>query len=219
MIEIVEKFVTISGEAPIIGVPIYLIRLSSCNLDCIYCDTKFNSEVNFKLSINQLDKDINHKLKEYPGLRVLITGGEPLIGERQQKLLSIFSANPEIEFYIETNGTVSIENTSFSNVHFVVDWKTPSSGFEEQFVLENLMKLRDSNDCIKFVVAKTDLPWLSEKMELIKRVKPKLPVFISPQWDKISNEEIADYIINNKLNASMSIQLHKIIWGPDAKGV
>ncbi len=219
MIEIAEKYVTISGEAPIIGVPVYLIRLSSCNLDCIYCDTKFNRTVNYTYSVNQLTREIQSKVKEFQGLKVLITGGEPLIGERQNKLKSLFMNLNNIEFYVETNGSVVLDNDLLDNVHFVADWKSPSSGFEDSFAEENLFKLRDSNDCIKFVINKNDLGWLNDRIKEIRAVRKDLPLYISGQWGAISNEAIAEFIINNKINANMSIQLHKIIWGPDRRGV
>jgi 7-carboxy-7-deazaguanine synthase len=221
MIEIVERFITISGEAPIIGEPIYLVRFSKCNLDCSYCDTMYKNEVNECLSVEELKADIIEKINDYPELKVLFTGGEPLLGERQEKLLKIIEDLKYINFYIETNGSIPITNFNLPNCHFVADWKAPSSGEEDDldFCIENLRHYRIDEDCIKFVISRYDLEWLKDVIRVIEKMNPFLPLYVSAQWGEITLKEIADFILINKLPLKISIQLHKIIWEPEMRGV
>lgn len=219
MFEIVEKIITLNGEAPIAGEPIFLIRLSNCNLSCNYCDTNYNEEINYNNSISNLEKEIKQQITAYPGLKVLFTGGEPLHANKQSNVLALIKKMPAFNFYIETNGSVVIDDFSLKNSHFIVDWKTPSSGHGESFVFANLAKLRPQNDCIKFVVSNNDLLWVKDKIIKIRIDNPALPIYLSPQWGKIELEKLAEFIIKNKLSVNLSLQLHKIIWGKDRRGV
>jgi 7-carboxy-7-deazaguanine synthase len=210
---IVEKCITLGGEAPIAGMPIYLVRFSGCNLACTYCDTPELNEVNASLSEDELYEDIAHTIARYPYLKVLFTGGEPLFRGRQAALISIMLRLPTISFYIETNGSISIENTSLPHCHYVCDIKTPSSGYKDSFLTGNLGKLRAENDCIKFVVDSHDLQWVKKKITDIQKINPLIPIYISPVWGKIEPPSLASFILENRLQASLSLQFHKIIWG------
>jgi 7-carboxy-7-deazaguanine synthase len=210
-LEIVEKFFTLSGEAPSPGKPVYLVRFSKCNLNCVYCDTEYRNEANFSFSIQELIADIADAVNEYPAVDILFTGGEPLIGERQSALEKIFGQFSEKTFYIETNGSLPITGFRHDNVRYIIDWKTESSGVGNSFIKENVEKMRAGHDCIKMVVSSSDLISLIEKIDFIKRINKGIEIYLSPQWGKIAFAELAEFITNNKLDASLSLQLHKII--------
>jgi 7-carboxy-7-deazaguanine synthase len=219
MLNIVEKFISISGEAPIMGHPVYLIRFSNCNLKCIYSDTLYKNEINVSLSKDEMINDILLTLRNYPGLKVLFTGGEPLLGERKDIIMSIIQKLKDVDFYIETNGSIKLESNDLANCHYVVDWKSPSSGENESFCIDNLDKLNYKNDCIKFVVSRDDLEWVKESVKFINKTNPFLNLFISGQSGKINLEELADFILKNRLPLKISIQLHKYIWPKIERGV
>jgi 7-carboxy-7-deazaguanine synthase len=219
MLNIVEKFITISGEAPIIGEPVYLIRFSKCNLNCSYCDTPFKDEVNDYFSREELIEDILLVTEDYPEIKVLFTGGEPLLDERKETLMSIIEEMKDIDFYIETNGSIPLENFSLANCYYVVDWKSPSSAENESFCIDNLKNFRLNNDCIKFVVAKNDFDWVRESIKFINKINPFLKIYISCQSDKLSLEELANFVLKNRLPVKISIQLHKYIWPNIERGV
>ena len=222
MFNIVEKFITLSGEAPNSGEPIYLIRFSRCNLNCSYCDTSYNNEINYTFSQKELINEINRKKHEYPGIKILLTGGEPLLEDRQQKIIQLINKTNKInncQFFIETNGTIEIKDFSLNNVHYVIDWKTPSSGYKDSFITNNLYSARSGIDVIKFVTAYDDLVWVKEKIDFIKKFKPNIAIYLSPQLNNIKLDQLAYFITDNKLSVNLSIQLHKIIWGNDKRGV
>ncbi len=218
LFNIVEKFYTISGEAPIAGAPIYLIRFTGCNLDCSYCDTEYKNEINYTLSFDDLVSDIQKAIDNYPSVSILLTGGEPLLDDRQGAITKLASVLSQTTFYIETNGAIKINDFTAHNVRYVVDWKTPSSGHGNSFFLNNLDSLRPGIDVIKIVTTLDDLPVVLKNIEIIKKVNPDLDVYLSPQWGKISFAELSSFIIDNKLPVSLSLQLHKIIWG-EQRGV
>jgi 7-carboxy-7-deazaguanine synthase len=220
MFQLVEKIITIGGEAPLIGMPIYLIRFTGCNLECSYCDTNYKNEINDQFTFNELIDDIFNKVKEFPELKVLFTGGEPLLDDRQNELINIISELENIDFYIETNGSIKINNFNLTNCYYIVDWKSPSSGNnEDSFFIENLHKLRLEKDCIKFVINNNDFNWLKETIKIIQKINPFITLYISPQQGRLSLKETADFIIKNKLPARLSLQLHKIIWPNKNRGI
>jgi 7-carboxy-7-deazaguanine synthase len=219
MLEVVERFVSISGEAPIIGHPTYFYRFSKCNLNCRYCDTEYKDEVNFKLTENEVIYDIKETVTNYSSLKVLFTGGEPLLGDRQDKLLYIIRELPEVEFYIETNGAIEIKPNNLSNCHFVCDYKSPASGEADSFKNDNLKILNGKRDCLKFVLANDDLEWFLDKVHEINRINSDLPIYASPVYNDLKLETLTTFILDNKLPVNISIQLHKIVWPDIDRGV
>ncbi|MBN2442146.1 MAG: 4Fe-4S cluster-binding domain-containing protein [Spirochaetales bacterium] len=217
--QIIEKFVTISGEAPIPGTPVYLIRFAGCNLNCRYCDVPYTDRITVTLSENELYDDILIHLKKYPFLKILLTGGEPLKEERQAALFRVISKlKSSTHVYIETNGSIHIDFFP-EYAHFVCDWKTPSSGEEKSFHYENIKTLRPEKDSIKFVVTEKDFEWVKEKIEILQKVNPRLPVYFSPQWGKLNFKDLALFILKNRLPGIMSLQLHKMIWVNEKEGI
>lgn len=216
---IVERFFTLSGEAPTAGHPMYLIRFAGCNLNCSYCDTPNRNNTNEYLTFTQLSGELTKVNKEYPGAFVLFTGGEPLLGEHMEAISQLAAEHCDMLFYVETNGSIFIQDYGKGNLRYVADWKTHSSGEGESFCKKNLQKLRAGLDCIKIVVDKNDLSSLKSKIDEIKQNNAGLDIYLSPQTGKIELQDLAAFIIENRLDVRLSLQLHKIIWGIDATGV
>lgn len=216
---VAERFFTLSGEAPTAGQPMYLIRFSGCNLNCSYCDTPNRNEINERLTFMQLSEEITHAQKEYPGAFVLFTGGEPLLNERTEAISQLAAKHSETLFYVETNGSVFIQDFGKGNLRYVADWKTPSSGEGKSFCMNNIKKLRAGLDCIKIVADENDLRYILPVINEIKKNNAGLDIYLSPQTGKIELKNLASFIIENRLDVRLSLQMHKIIWGIDAKGV
>ena len=219
MINLVEKYITIAGELPMTGMPIYLLRFSGCNLNCTYCDTPYKDEINDSFTKEELIDDIVNETNQYPDLKVLFTGGEPLLGDRQQKLISIIKELENIDFYIETNGSIELDNLSLANCYYIIDWKSPSSGHVDSFCFDNLKYLRIDKDCIKLIINKNDFEWVKEVIKIVQKTNPFIPLYLSAQWNKLKLDEAVGFILKNRLPVRLSIQMHKIIWHEKSRRV
>ena len=214
---VVEKFVSINGEGLRSGELAVFIRFANCNLRCSYCDTKYSfiNPIYTEESIDELVKYV----KSTGVKNVTLTGGEPLI-QNEIKELMIELSNIGNRIEIETNGSINIAPyLNIPNVTFTLDYKLKGSGMEMYMDLTNYDLLR-KNDVIKFVVS--DYDDLEKTKEIIKKYDliNKANCLISRVWGRIEFEEIVNFLKDNKLNdVKMQLQIHKIIWDKDKRGV
>ena len=205
-----EIFASIEGEGRRAGLPCVFVRLVGCNLRCSFCDTAYAFEPSDTDEL--LDEaQIAARVREY-GLRaVTITGGEPLTWD----LAPLLDALADFEVDIETNGSIELPAVA-DNVFFTMDWKAPSSDMSDAMCEANLARLT-SRDVLKFVVGST------EDMRACAQVLAShdiaAQVFFSPVFGAIEPREIAEFLVENALDARLQIQLHKVVWSPDARGV
>ena len=216
-----EIFKSIEGEGLRTGLPAVFIRLHGCNLRCSYCDSMYAVEgCDYKqMSVAQ----ILDSVKEYGDIiHVTLTGGEPLIHPDVEDLLCQLSGYG-YRVNIETNGTVPCK-WHFPGLFYTMDWKCKSSGMTAKMKIENLETL-GANDVLKFVVGTVeDLEETESVVKSLAEKKSDMPhVFVSPVFGNLSNEEIVNWLLNSatmvKNNARFQIQLHKIIWDPERRGV
>lgn len=214
---VVEKFVSINGEGLRSGELAVFIRFANCNLRCSYCDTKY-SFINPIYTEDSIDEIVEY-VKSTGVKNVTLTGGEPLI-QNEIKELMIELSNIGNRIEIETNGSINIAPyLNIPNVTFTLDYKLKGSGMEKYMDLTNYDLLR-KNDVIKFVVS--DYDDLEKTKEIIKKYDliNKANCLISPVWERIEFEEIVNFLKDNKLNdVKMQLQIHKIIWDKDKRGV
>ena len=152
---------------------------------------------------------------------ITITGGEPLLQEDMPKLLKALADTGEHRIEIETNGTVDL--TPFcdigDDISFTMDYKLPGSGMEDAMCMENFRLLKE-NDSVKFVVGSA--ADLTRALEVIQRerLQGRCHIFLSPVFGEIDPEEIVESIKKNRLDrVNLQLQLHKIIWAPEQRGV
>ena len=218
--KVVEKFTSVNGEGPLSGQLVVFIRFAGCNLHCSYCDTTWAnaSDVGYDF----MTSDDIYKYIKSTGIRnVTLTGGEPLMQEGIIELLEIFSKDKWLHVEIETNGSVPLNQ--FDNLKnppsFNMDYKLPSSNMEDKMNLNNFTLL-NFKDTVKFVCGSIEdlqtSKFIIDKYELINRMN----LYISPVFGQIDLENIVDFMKDNKMNGvNLQIQLHKIIWDPNKRGV
>lgn len=219
--KVVETFVSINGEGQKSGELAVFIRLAGCNLDCSYCDTRWANQSDVEYA-EMTGEEIYDYIKNTEVKNITLTGGEPLLDNSIFDLIKIITDDKLLFLEIETNGSISLENlvkNNPKNLSFTLDYKSPSSLMEGSMIKSNF-NLLNRKDTVKFVIGnKEDL----EKAHTIIKeydLTRKTNVLISPVFSDIKLEEIVDYMKENLLNGvKLQIQLHKIIWDPELKGV
>lgn len=217
--KVVEKFVSINGESRRAGELAVFIRFKSCNLHCCYCDTKWANEKGCEFEELTIEEIVSYIISTNVK-NVTLTGGEPLLQPEMSSLLKALAEHPEIRVEIETNGSISIE--PFCNDYrpsFTMDYKLPESGSENDMCLENFCLLKNT-DVVKFVCSSIDdlekAEYIIEKYNLTN----VCAVYISPVFGKIEPADMVSYMIENNLNdIKLQIQMHKVIWNPNLRGV
>lgn len=213
MLKVNEIFYSIQGESTKAGLPCIFIRLTYCNIRCIYCDTEYAFYEGKDMTIEEILKEI----KKYNCSLVEITGGEPLVQENVHGLMKILSDNG-YNVMLETGGSLPIENVD-KRVKVIMDLKTPYSKMEKKNRYENISYLKSSDE-VKFVIgSREDYDWAKDKImeyDLLNKVEQ---VLFSPVFDKVENIELAKWILDDSLNVRFQLQMHKYIWHPEERGV
>lgn len=218
--KVVEKFISINGEGTHAGELAVFIRFKGCNLRCSYCDTMWANEASCPCE-EMSPEEIAAYIQSTGIHNVTLTGGEPLLQKGLPKLLKLLAqVNPALRIEIETNGAVDL--SPFCSAHrpvFTMDYKLPSSGFENQMLRKNFSFLH-AEDTVKFVSG--TMEDLEKAAEIIREyhLTERCHVYISPVFGSIEPAKIVNYMMKKKLNhVRLQIQLHKIIWDPDRRGV
>ncbi len=211
-LEVCETFFSILGESSYTGLPAYFIRLSGCNLRCRYCDTTYAYEEGQVIPVAALVEAAQSCRTHY----VLVTGGEPLLQTETPTLLTAL-AEAAFTVLLETNGSLPIQDVDF-RVRRIVDVKCPGSGMAEHIYWANL-EILTSQDEVKFVISgPEDFAW-ALKITKQYRLAERLPVLIAPVFGVVSPKDVAQWILESGLPLRLNVQLHKYIWGPEARGV
>ncbi len=220
MLDVAEMFVSINGEGTLAGQLAVFVRFSGCNLCCSYCDTMWANQSDTPCRTMTAEEIYNEICKT--GIRnVTLTGGEPLNRNDIFELMELLAKDSRLYVEIETNGSIPLKPfLSIKNrPSMTMDYKLPSSGMEHSMYTENL-NLLDSRDTVKFVSG--SIGDLERAKEIINEYKliDRCEVYLSPVFGKIEPSTIVEYMKQNQMNGvTLQLQMHKIIWNPNAKGV
>ena len=219
--KVAEKFISINGEGTRAGELAVFVRFVGCNLRCTYCDTMWANEPGCPYE-EMMPAQICDYVRSTGISNVTLTGGEPLLQKQMAELIGQLIRDCGVRVEIETNGAVDLH--PFAQIPegrplFTMDYKLPSSGCEAQMLTGNFSVLQ-AQDTVKFVSgSREDLERAAEIIEeygLLDRCY----VYFSPVFGKIEPAEIVDFMLENKLNkVRIQIQMHKVIWDPNARGV
>ena len=214
MLRVTEIFHSIQGESTHAGRPCTFVRLTGCPMRCVWCDSEYTFTGGDHFSID----DILAKVRATECSLVEVTGGEPLAQPEAFTLINRL-CDEGYEVLLETGGYVSTEKVD-SRAKIILDVKCPGSGEEARNHWPNLDLLRADKDEVKFVIANRD-DWdfardIIKRFELEKRA---LAILISPVWNNLDLQEVAGWITSSRLKVRMQLQMHKYIWGPEARGV
>jgi 7-carboxy-7-deazaguanine synthase len=211
MLRVTEIFFSIQGESSHAGRPCAFVRLTGCNLRCRWCDSEYTFTGGEKMSIDE----IVGKIKSYGTKLVEVTGGEPLAQAESLDLIKRL-CDEGFELLIETSGSIDIAPVD-RRATIILDIKCPGSGEAEKNRWENLQHLKPKDE-IKFVIAdRADYDWARRVIE--ERNLKRWTVLLSPVWGEMDLRSLAEWMLADGLPARLQTQLHKHIWGPEARGV
>ena len=226
---ITEIFKSIQGEGTRAGLPCIFVRLTGCNLRCVWCDTEYAFHGGQRLSVEDVLERVEALNRLSNGAPagvplVELTGGEPLLQQEIYPLTEHLLAAGYVVM-IETSGERFIGRLP-KQVIKIVDVKCPDSGEGDTFDLRNLDELTDKDE-VKFVVSsRRDYEFAREfarEHQLAERVNQVLisPVNEDPhgKWKGLEPRRVVEWMLEDGLNARLGLQLHKIVWNPAMRGV
>jgi 7-carboxy-7-deazaguanine synthase len=219
-----EVFFSIQGESTRAGRPCVFVRLTGCHLRCAYCDTEYAFREGRAVAVDDLVAEV----ARHPTDLVEITGGEPLLQPRVHDLMRALCDLGKTVL-VETSGACDISACD-PRVIRILDVKTPGSGEVHRNLWSNLDHLTPRDE-VKFVVTdRDDYEWAREVIaarRLAERCGEILlsPVFAQPAGAEIagaepmSMRELAEWILEDGLPVRLQVQLHKLVWDPQTRGV
>lgn len=207
-----EIFHSIQGESSYAGRPCAFVRLTGCQMRCAWCDTEYAFHAGDWRTVDQVIAAV----AAIGCPLVEVTGGEPLL-QPAVHLLMTRLADAGYEVLLETGGGLDITAVD-PRVRRIVDVKCPGSGEMEHNRWENLAGLR-ATDEVKFVIADpADYAWAKEVVAR-HELAARCPVHFAPVWGRLPPERLSAWILADRLPVRLGLQLHKIVWGAEARGV
>jgi 7-carboxy-7-deazaguanine synthase len=206
-LRITEIFHSLQGETSTTGLPTVFVRLTGCPLRCGYCDTAYAFEGGHKMLLSEIMATV----AEYGANCVTVTGGEPLAQPQCIELLEQL-CDQGYRVSLETSGAMPIAEVD-KRVFKIVDLKTPGSGEVSKNLYDNVDHLLP-HDEVKFVICdRQDYDWTCMKVDELGLQGRVAEVLFSPSQGQLPPRQLAEWILDDKLNVRMQLQTHKYIWG------
>jgi 7-carboxy-7-deazaguanine synthase len=212
MLRVTEIFASIQGETSYVGLPFSFVRLTGCNLRCRYCDTTYAYDGGEEFPV----QEVVSRVEIFGIPRVTVTGGEPLLQPEACGLVTAF-LDRGFTVLVETNGTLPLAPLDARAVK-VMDVKCPGSGEDRKMLWENFAALTPRDE-VKFVIASEEDYRYAKEVLAKHGVKTPFTVLLSPAFGLLAPGKLAGWMVGDRLSARFQLQLHKLVWGPDARGV
>ena len=209
---ITEVFHSVQGESTFAGLPCVFVRLTGCPLRCTWCDTEYAFVGGTDRSID----DLLDTVRSYRCRLVEVTGGEPLAQPDTATLLRRL-CEEGFTVLLETSAAVDTAIVHPS-VRIILDVKCPGSGMTERTHWPNVERLRPQDEA-KFVIQdRRDYEWAKNILDRF-RLTDRCPILFSPVFGALDPQQLAEWLLADRLPIRLQLQLHKYIWAPDMRGV
>jgi len=213
MLTVNEIFFSIQGESTRAGRPCVFVRLTACDLRCTWCDTEYAFYEGQKRSV----EDVVAEVERYECPLVEITGGEPLLQEEVYPLMRALLDRGRTVM-LETGGHRPIGRVP-QEVVKIVDVKCPGSGEAAKNEWSNLERL-SPHDEVKFVVQdRADYDFAKDVITKFQLPSKCAAILMSPVHGVLDPRVLSEWMLADRLPARLQMQIHKLIWTPDTRGV
>lgn len=212
-LKLCEIFHSLQGESTRAGRRCAFVRLAGCNLNCTWCDTRYALTGGREVGAAMIVEAI----RPFRCPLVEITGGEPLVQAATPDLATLFLAEG-YEVLVETNGSLDISFLP-AGASRIMDLKPPSSGMAGHNRFANLAHLRRGDE-VKMVIAdRTDYEWARAILKDAHFPGKTVTTLLSPLAGRLAPSDLAAWLVDDKLDARLNLQLHKILWPDRDRGV
>jgi 7-carboxy-7-deazaguanine synthase len=213
LLTINEIFHSVQGESTYAGRPCVFVRLTACDLRCSWCDTPYAFYEGSKRPLEAILAEVGR----YACPLVEITGGEPLLQEDVYPLMEALVAQGRTVL-LETGGHRSTERVP-EQVRTILDVKCPGSGEAHRMDWSNLERLRP-HDEVKFVIRdRSDYEYAGDVMRRHDLDRRAAAIHFSPVHGELSPRTLSEWVLADELPVRVQLQIHKIIWDPQTRGV
>jgi len=213
MLTINEIFHSIQGESSFAGQPCAFVRLTACDLRCVWCDSPYAFHEGTKRTVDEVVAEVGG----FGCPLVEITGGEPLLQPDVYPLMDRLQ-EAGMRVLVETGGHRSLADVP-AHVTVIMDVKCPGSGEAAKHDAGNFARLR-AHDEVKFVVRdRADYDYavaVIAREGLSGRVAA---VHLSPVHRVLDPKTLSEWVLADRLAVRVQLQVHKYIWGADVRGV
>jgi 7-carboxy-7-deazaguanine synthase len=228
--QITEIYKSLQGESSFAGLPCIFVRLTGCNLRCSWCDSEYTFTGGRKMSAEEIEAEVHRLTPPTSNGQKLVevTGGEPMLQERELVPFMQRLVDQGYTVLLETSGERPLASVP-KEVHKIVDVKCPHSGAPETFHMDNLASLT-GRDELKFVLSdRADYEFA--RAFVSEHKAPVKDILFSPAFRKdargqrsadqclLDPQTLAQWMLEDGLEARLSLQLHKFVWAPETKGV
>lgn len=208
-----EIFYSLQGESVYAGLPCVFVRLTGCNLRCRYCDTAYAYDEGAAMPVAQ----VFNQVEQFGCRLVELTGGEPLI-QAATPVLAQQLLDAGYTVLVETNGSLDIDRVD-RRCSRIMDLKCPSSGEAARNDPANLKRL-SANDQLKLVIGdRDDFVFAKAMLSRLPASFPMERVIFSPVYNRLSPARLARWLLDSRIQARLQVQLHKVLWPDQERGV
>lgn len=211
-VRMTELYLSVQGESTHVGKPCVFVRLTGCNLRCVWCDSVFTFTGGTWRSVDEVVAEAHSH-----GVRTVeVTGGEPLVQASAIPLMDrLLRLGHEV--LLETSGSRPIDAVP-EGVHIILDLKPPDSGEVDANLWSNLPLLKAKDEVKVVIASRRDYEWARDVVRE-HNLPDRCPVLFSPAWGQVAPKDLIAWILEDGLDVRFQMQLHKVVWGPDELGV
>lgn len=233
VLPVVEVFHSIQGEGVRAGEPSTFIRLAGCNLRCSWCDTTYSWSAEGIRDAERVQlEELAARAQERA---VVLTGGEPMLHHRRlPELVQALRAHGVDHVTVETNATIFDEALVDAVDLWSLSPKLPGSGeVADPATIRAFVDGAPGRVQLKFVVVEPgDLPALWQLVEAVGGA-PGVPILVQPDGTRgdydVALRELCDLVLGDgaldgegrlrRARIRVMPQVHRVAWGPVARGV